>query len=120
MGDVIDSTQVAEQAMQESQTEAANPTVDNSKLQAFKYRNAKGEIANRNVYIIHEDALSIVGFDFNKLSESEKRVVHKVFDSHDITPPPAPGTTSLNYATLGINKSIFNKAYRNFLKQNIQ
>lgn len=115
MGDVIDSTQVAEEAMKQEVKE----TVDNSKLTSFRYTNAKGEIANRNVYIIHEDAISIIGFDFNKLSESEKKVVHKVFDDHEITPPPPPGTTSINYGTLGINKSIFNKAYRNFLKSNM-
>ena len=107
--EVLDSTQVAEEAV-----------ADDSKIVAFKYRNAKGEIANRNVYKVHEDALSIVGFDFNKLSESEKKVIHKVFDKLDVTPPPAPGTTSINYATLGVNKAIFNKAYRNFLKENIR
>jgi hypothetical protein len=123
--EVIDSNQIAQQAMADEQLpdgaeeEKKEPEVDNSKMVAFTYHNEKGQVAKRYVYKVHEDESSIVGFDFNKLTESEKKVVHKVFDSFEITPPPAPGTTSLNYASLGINKAIFNKAYRTFLRKNI-
>ena len=125
--EVLDSNQVAQMAMDQSLPDGMTPEeeqpkedpVDNSKMIAFTYKNEKGNVSRRNVYKVHEDALSIVGFDFTKLSTAEQKVVHKVFDSMDITPPPEPGTTSINYATLGINKAIFNKAYRTFKKSSI-
>ena len=116
MDEVLDSNQVAQAAMEQEEV----PKVDTSRITTFVYHNEKGITSSRKVYKVHEDSDVIVGFDFNKLTPQERSVVHKVFDSMPVDLPPAPGTTSINYAALGINKAIFNKAYRTFNKRNIR
>lgn len=90
-----------------------------NKVKSFKYMKANGSISNRKVYIIHEGATSYIGFDLLKLTQEESDLVEKVFEKKPITPPPAPGSTRLDYMKLGINKAIFQKAYRTFLKSRI-
>lgn len=91
----------------------------NERIINFNYRKDNGELSSRQLYIVHEDSNYYTGFDFSYLNDAEKNVVQSVFDSKPITPPPIPGTTRINYMNLGVNKAIFIKSYRTFLKRNI-
>lgn len=93
---------------------------NNNKIIEFIYVKDDGSKSKRKLYIVHEDAEVYTGFDFNYLNASEQRVVHKVFDNLQITPPPPPGSTKIDYTKLGVNKAIFVKSYRTFKKGNIK
>ena len=90
------------------------------KIKEFLYIKDDGPKSKRKLYIVHENAEIYTGFDFNYLTTAEQNVVRKVFDNLQISPPPLPGSTRIDYTKLGINKAIFTKIYRTFKKSNIK
>lgn len=91
----------------------------NEKLKYFKYRKDSGEVTDRQLYVVHENNSYYTGFEFSYLTENERNVVRKVFDSLPITPPPPSNSTRIDYTALGVNQAIFKKSYRTFKKSNI-
>ena len=91
-----------------------------NKMRSFKYFKEKdNSITERNVYVVHENASLLSGFDFNYLSPEEQENVKKVFDSMSITPFPTSRPKALDYEKLGVPKAIFSASYRIFKKSGI-
>lgn len=90
-------------------------------IKCFKYKNAKGETANRICNVVHVSDTEIRGFDYNKLSQAEQDMVNKVYpDKHKPTPVPTGSTYgTMDYSSIGITKEVFTKAYRIFKKKQI-
>lgn len=72
------------------------------KIKDFAYQKKNGEVSDYSLMILNETDTHVAGIDFKKLSEEEGRQVKLIQEEYEEKLKP------------------FMKAYRNFIKENIQ
>ena len=84
-------------------------------IKDFKY-SSKGEVRERHVFILHENAQYLEGLDFSYLTDDEKKDVQEVLKDHVVSDIPPRGTKA---PPIKDYKPEWNKAWRRFKKDSI-
>lgn len=86
----------------------------------FKYTKKNGETSTRTVVLVHDTASKVTGFDLSKLTPEEQKKVLNAFGNKIPSTEIPPKTGMFDYDATGVEKEIWTKAYRMFVKASIK